>query len=140
MVGKNLLLVIATLTAMLLIGTMAIQPVLAPRDCGNCVHFKKLTHEFEKNVIRVIGDPNQGPQPHLRELLQAYSQKVQRIFIGDPNLDQVKTLLQSYEQDVIRIFDVQPPEPDKQLIKEFKGLTHDFVKAVIGAVQPPEPE
>jgi hypothetical protein len=49
-------------------------------------------------------------------------------------------LLQSYEQDVTRIFDQSPPEPDKQLIKEFKGITKAFVKAVIGAVNPPEPE
>jgi hypothetical protein len=100
--------------------------------------FKKLTHEFEKNVIKTIKDTNTGPQPHLRELLQAYSQGVQRIFIGDPGLDQVKTLLQSYEQDVTTIFDQNPPHPDKQLIKEFKGTTNDFVKAVIDAFTGPE--
>lgn len=96
--------------------------------------FQKLTHEFEKGVIAALEDPENIP-----EALNAYSLNVQRIFIGDPNLDQVRTLLQSYEQDVTRIFDVNPPEPDKQLIKEFKGLTHEFVKAVIGAVNPPEP-
>ncbi len=133
---------LAIVTAAVIIGmvTVSTQQVYAPRECGNCAVFKKLTHEFEKNVIKTIKDNSAGPQPHLRELLQAYSQKVQRIFIGDPNLDQVKTLLQSYEQDISRIFDVQPPEPDKQLIKEFKGITHDFVKSVIGAVSPPEPD
>jgi hypothetical protein len=102
--------------------------------------FKKLTHEFEKNVIKSIGDPNEGPQPHLRELLQAYSQGVQRIFIGDPNIDQVRTLLQSYEQDVITLFDTQEPIPGNQFVKEFRSLTHHFEKAVIGAVSPPEPD
>jgi hypothetical protein len=69
-------------------------------------------------------------------LLDAYSQDVQRIFVGDPNID---LLLQSYEQDVATIFDSQPPEPDKQ-IKDFRSLTHDFEKAVIGLTQPPEPD
>lgn len=96
--------------------------------------FKKLTHEFEKGVIAAIEDPENIP-----EALNAYSLNVQRIFIGDPGLDQVKTLLQSYQEDVTRIFDVNPPEPDKQ-IKDFRSLTHDFVKAVMGAVNPPEPE
>jgi hypothetical protein len=73
----------------------------------------------------------------LIRLFLAYSQDVQRIFIGDPNIDR---LLQSYHEDVTTIFDQQPPEPDKQLVKEFKGITKDFVKAVIGAVSPPESE
>jgi hypothetical protein len=96
--------------------------------------FKKLTHEFEKNVIKAIGDPNISPGP--RELLNAYVEDANRILVGDPNIDR---LLQSYQEDVTTIFDVQPPEPDKQ-IKDFRGLTHDFEKAVIGLVQPPEPE
>lgn len=126
--------------ASVLICATNLQQVYAPRDCAGCAKFKKLTHEFEKNFIKSIKDTNTGPMPHLRESLQAYGQKVQRIFIGDPNQDQVKTLLQSYEQDVTRIFDINPPAPDKQLIKEFKGITHEFVKAVIGAINPPEPE
>jgi hypothetical protein len=132
--------IFALVLASVLIGTVVINQVYAPRTCGSCTEFKKLTHEFEKNVIKSIGDPNIGPEPHLRELLQAYSQDVQRIFVGDPNIDQVRTLLQSYEQDVTTIFEQNPPEPDKQLVKEFRSLTHDFVKAVIGAVNPPEPE
>ena len=47
--------------------------------------------------------------------------------------------MQNYERDVTTIFDVQPPEPDKQ-VKDFRAVTHDFVKAVIGAVSPPEPD
>jgi hypothetical protein len=42
--------------------------------------------EFEKNVINAVGDPNERSQPHLLELLQSYSQNVQRIFVGDPNI------------------------------------------------------
>jgi hypothetical protein len=44
------------------------------------------------------------PILHLIDLfeLNAYSQDVQQIFIGDPNLDQVRTLLQGYTDDVTR--------------------------------------
>ena len=97
--------------------------------------FKKLTHDFEKGVIAAIEDPENIP-----EALNAYSQGVQQIFIGDPRIDQVRSLLQGYTEDVARIFDVQPPEPDKQLIKDFRSLTHDFEKALIGLQNPPEPE
>ncbi len=133
---------LAIVTAAVVIGmvTISIQQVYAPRTCTGCVQFKKLTNQFEKNVIKTIKETNTGPIPHLRELLDAYSQNVQRIFVGDPNIDQVKTLLQGYQEDITRIFDVSPPEPDKQMIKEFKGITKDFVKAVIGAINPPDPD
>jgi archaellum component FlaG (FlaF/FlaG flagellin family) len=96
-------------------------------------NFKKLTHEFEKGVIAAIEDPENIP-----EALNAYSLDVLRISSGDPNQDQVRTLLQGYEKDVTTIFDINPPDPDKQA-KDFRGVTHDFEKAVIGLVQPPEP-
>jgi len=47
--------------------------------------------------------------------------------------------LQSYQEDVTTIFDQNPPDPDKQ-IKDFRAITHDFVKGVTGAINPPEPE
>lgn len=65
--------------------TLNIQLVSALRECGGCVQFKKLTHEYEKNVINAIGDPNQSPEP--RELLVGYVGDVNRIFIGDSNID-----------------------------------------------------
>ena len=128
---------LAIVTAAVVIGmvTVGIQQVYAPRGCDGCTEFKKLTHAYEKNVINAIGDPNISPQP--RELLVGYVGDVNTIFIGDPGIDEVRTLLQSYEQDVTRIFDVNPPEPDKQ-IKDFRGVTHDFVKAVIDSFTGPE--
>ena len=56
-----------------------------------------------------------------------YVGDVNTIFIDDPNIDR---LLQSYQDDVTTIFDTNPPGPDKQ-IRDFRGLTHDFEKAVI---------
>ena len=133
-IGTKLLAVV--LASGLLVAVIAtnLQHVYAQIDPGNFVLWKKMTHEFEKNVIKAIGDPGLSPGP--RELLSIYVDDANRILGGDPNIDR---LLLSYEQDLTTIFDVQPPEPDKQ-IKDFRSLTHDFVKAVIGLQNPPEPE
>ena len=125
---------LAVVLGSVLIGTIAVNQVYAPRGCSGCTEFKKLTHRFEKGVIAALEDPENIP-----EALNAYSLDVLRIFSGAPNIDQVRTLLQGYEQDVTTIFDTQPPDPDKQ-VKDFRGLTHDFEKAVIGAVSPPDPD
>jgi hypothetical protein len=45
--------VLAILTALTIIGmvtTISTQQVYAPRACGGCGEFKKLTQEFEKDV------------------------------------------------------------------------------------------
>ena len=63
-------------------------------------------------MIAALEDPENIP-----EALNAYSQNVQQIFIGDPGLDQVRTLLQSYERDVTTIFDVTPPPDTRQTDK-----------------------
>jgi len=127
----------ALVLASVLICTVAatnLQQVTAPTGCSGCTEFKKLTHEFEKNVINTVDDPNISPQPQVRELLQAYDQDVQRIFIGEPNIDQLKTLLQSYEQKVTSLFDAPPPDGDKQLIKDFRVLTHDFIGGAVASI------
>ena len=131
---KLLALVVASVLLMAVVATN-LQHVFAQIDPGNFVLWKKTTHEFEKNVINAIGDP--GLSPGARELLNAYVEDANRILVGDPNIDR---LLQSYERDVTSLFDIPPPDGDKQLIKEFKGLTHQFVKAVMGAINPPEPD
>jgi hypothetical protein len=43
--------------------TLTIQQASAPRDCGSCTAFKKLTHEFEKAIIdaATMGDQNLIP-------------------------------------------------------------------------------
>lgn len=129
---------IALVVASVLLVTVVVTTCLHQASAFGFVErqqFKKLTHGFEKGVIAAIEDPENIP-----EALNAYSQGVQQIFIGDPRIDQVRSLLQGYTEDVARIFDVQPPEPDKQLIKDFRSLTHDFEKALIGLQNPPEPE
>ena len=133
-IGTKLLAVVLASVRLVAVVATNLQHVNAQIDPSNFVLWKK-THEFEKNVINAIGDPNLTPGP--RELLSGYVDDVNRIFLGGP--DTIPVLLQSYERDVTTIFDQSPPEPDKQ-IKDFRGLTHDFEKAVIGLQSPPEPE
>ncbi len=64
---------VATIIGMVLLD---IQQVSAPRDCGSCTPFKKLTHEFEKAVIdaATTGDPDIIPG-----LLEQYNQDVRAL-------------------------------------------------------------
>jgi hypothetical protein len=130
---------LAIVAAAVVVGmvTVGMQQTYAPRTCAGCGEFKKLTHEYEKNVINAIGDPSPGP----RELLSAYVDDVNRIFLGGP--DTIPGLAEQYQSALLAVF-TQPPEPDKQAqhdqIKEFRQLTLAFEKAVIGAVSPPEPD
>ena len=70
--------VLAILTAIAIIGmvNVSVQQVSAPRDCAGCTAFKKLTHEFEKDVIdaATIGDPNIIPS-----LLEQYNADVREL-------------------------------------------------------------
>jgi hypothetical protein len=52
--------VLAILTALSIFGilTISTQQVYAPRECGGCDEFKKLTNDFEENVINSITPPN----------------------------------------------------------------------------------
>jgi hypothetical protein len=51
------------------------QQVYAPRTCGSCSEFKKLTNEFEKAVIAAVGDPDQ-----ISRLVDEYSSNVKALF------------------------------------------------------------
>ena len=123
------------------LGVLTLQQAYAPRNCGQCVEFKKMTHEFEKSVIGLVGNPNEGPIPHLRELVDAYAQEFNRILLGGP--DTLPGLLEQYQQSVLAVF-INPPDPDKQAqhdqIKEFRQLTQDFIKDVVDAASQPPPD
>jgi hypothetical protein len=70
------ILVILTATAIIGIVMINIQQVSAPRSCGSCTAFKKLTHEFEKAVIDAAtnGDPGL-----ISGLLEKYNQDVRAL-------------------------------------------------------------
>jgi hypothetical protein len=75
---KSHISILAILTAVAIIGlvTINIQQVSAPRMCGGCIEFKKLTHEFEKAVIdaATTGDPNQ-----ITGLLEQYNEDIRAL-------------------------------------------------------------
>ena len=56
--------------------TIGSEQIYAPRECGACGAFKKLTNEFEKDVLdAAIGDPNLIPG-----LLEQYNRDVLELF------------------------------------------------------------
>ena len=59
---KTLYSVLAIVSALALVGMVTSinsHQIYAPRSCAGCAEFKKLTHEFEKEVLdATIGDPN----------------------------------------------------------------------------------
>jgi hypothetical protein len=73
----SLMLVMLTVVTVISMVTVNIQQVSAPRGCNGCTAFKKLTHEFEKDVIdaATIGDLGIIPG-----LLQQYNDQVARLF------------------------------------------------------------
>jgi hypothetical protein len=73
----SLMLVMLTVVTVISMVTVNIQQVSAPRGCNGCTAFKKLTHEFEKDVIdaATVGDPGLIPG-----LLEKYNQEVLDIF------------------------------------------------------------
>jgi hypothetical protein len=75
------LMTMLAITTMIGMVTINIQQVSAPRECGGCTAFKKLTHEFEKAVIDAASN-------------------------GDPGI--IPSLLDQYNQDVLRTFELTP--------------------------------
>jgi arsenate reductase-like glutaredoxin family protein len=74
--------VLAILSALAISGiitSISSHQIYAPRNCGSCAQFKKLTNEFEKNVIDI---GSQSP----------------------PEPDRIQTLLDQYNDDVIALF------------------------------------
>ena len=56
--------------------TVTMQQASAPRSCAGCIAFKKLTHEFEKNVIEAATVGNSDTIPGL---LEQYSEDVRAL-------------------------------------------------------------
>jgi hypothetical protein len=69
--------VLAILVTVTILGMMTIssQQIFAPRTCGGCSEFKKLTNEFEKAVIGAVGDPDE-----ISRLVDEYSDNVKELF------------------------------------------------------------
>ena len=92
--------------------------------------FKKLTHEFEKNVISGVWNP--GDSPPIRELVDAYGLDVMQIFLDGP--DTIPGALILYQEAIFKLFEHSPSGHKPVLndqIKEFRQLTHTFRTEVL---------
>ena len=80
----SVLILVATVTIVGML-TIGIQQIYAPRNCGGCVSdFKKLTNEFEKDVIDAAS--TQPPDPdRIQTLLGEYSDNVMELFHNPSN-------------------------------------------------------
>jgi hypothetical protein len=74
----SVLAILATVTIVAML-TINAQQVFAPRTCGQCSEFKKLTHELEKAVLDAAAvNP---PEPDkIQKLLDDYSDNVMALF------------------------------------------------------------
>jgi len=81
MIGSKICVLMVASVLICAVAATNLQQVSAPRDCPGCVAFKKLTHEFEKNVIEAatIGDPTTIPG-----LLEQYNQDVRALDFTTP--------------------------------------------------------
>lgn len=67
--------ILASVTIVTIV-TMSAQQVYAPRTCGSCAQFQKLTDEFEIKVLNTaLGSPEEIPA-----LVDEYSANVKALF------------------------------------------------------------
>ena len=130
---------LAVLVTVTLIGSILATaiPLQQQASAFEIKDFKKLTHEFEKNVIS--GQWNPGDSPPISELVYAYGLDVMRLQPPDP----VPGWLVVYQEGIFKLFEHSPSGHKPVLndqIKEFRQLTHAFEKAVIGLTQQPDPD
>ena len=73
--------ILASVTIVTIV-TTSTQHVYAPRGCNGCSEFKKLTNEFEKDVLdAAIGNPELIPG-----LLEQYNRDVLELFETPSNI------------------------------------------------------
>ena len=75
--------ILASVTIVTIV-TTSVQQVYAPRECGSCAEFQKLTDEFEKNVIDAAS-------------------------VSPPDQDRIQTLLGEYSDEVLKLFPSTSP-------------------------------
>ena len=74
----SILAVVFALTIIGMVTSISTHQVYAPRNCGGCAEFKKLTNQFEKDVINAASiDP---PDPdRIQALIDQYVSDVRGI-------------------------------------------------------------
>ena len=78
LVMKPIYFILAVLASVTILA-ISTQQIYAPRDCAGCAAFKKLTTQFEKDVIDAASiNPPDGDK--IQELLGEYSDNVVELF------------------------------------------------------------
>ena len=73
----SVLTILATVTIIGMVTTISTQQVFAPRACGGCAEFQKLTDEFENNVLNTA---TKNDTAGIQKLLDEYSSNVMELF------------------------------------------------------------
>jgi hypothetical protein len=81
---KPLYTLVAVLATVSVIGllTISTQQVFAPRACGGCAEFQKLTDVFEKNVLDTAA---KNDTAGIKKLLDEYNSNVMDLFKSSPS-------------------------------------------------------
>ena len=71
--------VLAILATVTIVGMLTIssQQVFAPRSCGGCAEFQKLTDEFQNKVLDLASNDNTAG---IQKLLDEYNSNVMELF------------------------------------------------------------
>jgi uncharacterized membrane protein (DUF106 family) len=73
----SVLAILVTVTIIGMVTTISTQQVFAPRTCGGCAEFQKLTDEFEKNVLDTAA---KNDTAGIQKLLDEYNDDVKALF------------------------------------------------------------
>ena len=73
----SVLAILVTVTIIGMVTTISTQQVFAPRNCGGCAEFQKLSDEFEKNVLDTAA---KNDTAGIQKLLDEYSSNVMELF------------------------------------------------------------
>lgn len=110
--------------------TINIQQVYAPRDCGNCADFLKLTAQFEKDVgtsileFAVENHPNNIPYGEFKKLTGQFKADIIAELLTDPpQPDRLRGALNSYGDGIARIF-LGGPDTIPELFQKYKGTLY----------------
>jgi hypothetical protein len=74
--------ILVTVTIIGMVTTISTQQVFAPRTCGGCAEFQKLTDEFENKVLDMASNSDTAG---IQKLLDEYSSNVMELFKSSPS-------------------------------------------------------
>jgi hypothetical protein len=132
-------LVLVILSAVILvipvgISTFQEQQTYAPRNCGGCAQFLKLTAQFERDVGQAIHEfaienhPNNIPYAEFKKLTAEFKTDfLHELLQSPPELDKLRSILDSYIDEFDRIF-LGVPDPLQEAVEEPKQMFQQILQ------------